>query len=739
MKKLAVSLLVAGLAVLLAPFVPTAAATTPAARSWLRLTLSTMQPSVVTSSDTSVSFTGTITNISDRNISGLKIRVELGDALTSGTEVRTALSPNSPYSHGKTLFQSMMTGGLAPGKSVQFQVLAPLQGSYSLNVDRPGVYPLLVNVNGTPDYGGQALLSAATLLLPVLAAPGGQQPPATSAGHLSVLWPLVDDQPRVVGMQGNQIVLSDDSLATSLGSGGRLFGLLDAVEQAHDDSTLLDSLCFAVDPDLLDTVTQMANGYLVRSGSGTVAGQGAAAANLWLHTLKSLTTGRCVLVLPYADADLAALAHAGGTSLLQLALSESTTVADSLGASRLTNVAWPADDSLDTTTMADLAGLGVNTVLLAPTSVTPTAGTSPVSLAGFTGGAAPKVVPIDPVVTDAMAPRGDQPNIDETALSAQDGLAATIYQTVFAGDGRSVLVAPPRRWSPTESQAEQFLSATSAVLSGHYAQPTSLATATSTPAAGPPVALNYLPNESIAEVAHQVAAKAVSSDAQVRDVQNAMARDHTAPDPVLPAQLVTPLRLSLLRAVSSAWRGGGTTGADAMLGDADAEFESLTGAVSVIQPNLPILLGSSSSRLPVTVRNRLSVDVAIRVDIAGEPGLPEASTEDLIPAGGSVTVFIPTTVTRSGRFSVYATVRTLGGTQLGEQARIELVSSAYGVIVVIVTALAFGLLVLLSGRRIYRRVKAARAAQVVTQPGEQAVEALVGAPERAERREPDRP
>jgi hypothetical protein len=115
---------------------------------------------------------------------------------------------------------------------------------------------------------------------------------------------------------------------------------------------------------------------------------------------------------------------------------------------------------------------------------------------------------------------------------------------------------------------------------------------------------------------------------------------------------------------------------------------------------------------------------------------------DRIPAGGSVTVFVPTTATRSGRFSVFATVRTLGGTQLGEQARIELVSSAYGTIVVIVTGLAFVLLVLLSGRRIYRRVKASRTAPPVGQSGEEAVEALVGAGEPAERergREPDRP
>lgn len=747
MRKLAVTLLVAGLAVLLAPFVPTATAATPA-QSWLRLSLASMQPSVVTSSDTSVLITGSITNISDRHINQLTVRIQVGAPLTSGDQIPTALASTaaSNYGHGTPEFTPLKTGGLAPGQSAQFSVTEQLQGTDSLNISQPGVYPLMVNVQGVPDYGISARLVVGTMLLPVLAPPGGQPQQARSSSHLTVLWPLLDTQPRVVGTDNRQVVLSDDSLATSLDSGGRLFGLLDAAAQAtRQNPALLSSLCFAVDPDLLDTVQSMSGGYRVRTGPGsTVSGRGAAAANLWLHTLKGLTAGNCVLVLPYADADLTALAHAGGTNLLQLALSESTSMADLLGASRLTNVAWPADNSLDTRTMTDLAGLGVNTVLLAPGAVTPQAGTAALPLAGFTGGAAPKVVPIDPVVAQAMGPRTDEPNVDNTGISAQDGLAATIYQTVFGGgDGRPVLIAPPRRWSPSESQAENFLTGTAAVLSGHYATATSLGAATAVTPTGSPAALNYPPQETIAEVEHQVAAQAVSADARERDVQSAMGRDPTTPKPVLPSQIVTPLRLSLLRAVSSAWRNGAAKGAQAAVADAEAQFETLTSGVSVVQPNLPILLGSRDSRLPVTVNNRLLVDIMVRVDLTGEPGLPSSSRDDLVPAGGSVTVFISTTVTRSGRFSAFAAVRTLGGTQLGEQARIELVSSAYGTIVVIVTAIAFGLLVLLSGRRIYRRVKAANAAAAPKAPAQQTVGALVGSGEPADRRpseqrEPDR-
>ncbi|HEY3749392.1 MAG TPA: DUF6049 family protein [Pseudonocardiaceae bacterium] len=739
MRKPAVWVLVAALVALVAPLSAPTAAAAPGpvtTQNWLRLSLGSMQPNVVTASSTSVTMTGRITNISDRSIHQITARLQLADPLTSGAGAEAVLSPTATFNHSDTVF-TPLTDSLAPGQSADFTVRAQLQGPDSLRVQNPGVYPLMINMQGVPDFSTAYRLVVGTMLLPVLAAPGGQPPHVGAAGGLTVLWPLVDQRPRLLGTNGHQDVLSDDSLATSLAPGGRLFGLVDAVRQATaNNPQLLTSLCFAVDPDLLDTVRAMASGYLVRTaGGGTTPGTGSRAAALWLTTLHDLTQGQCVLPLPYADADLASLAHADGDSLVQLALSESTSVTDELGASRLTDVAWPPDDTLDTRTMTDLAGLGVNTVLLDPGSVTPRAGTTPVSLAGFTGDAAPKVVPIDPVVNGAMAPRTDEPNVDEAGISAQDGLAATIYQTVFGGNGgQPVLIAPPRRWAPSEAQALAFLSGTTAVLAGHYANPTPLADAVSAPPADQPATLNYPPHNSIVEVNHAVAAHAVLTDGQMRDVLSAMGRDHTTPTPVLPTRLITPLRLGLLRAVSSAWRAGGTSGATAALAEADTQFRALTREVTVVQPSLPILLGSKDSKLPVTVSNGLPVDITVRVDLTGDPGLPSGSKEDVIPAGLSVTVFISTSVTRSGRISAYATVRTIGGTELGQQARIELVSSAYGTIIVIVTAIAFALLVLLSGRRIYRRVRASRAAEANQAPDQEAVGALVAVGEPADRR-----
>src|SRR5206468_608699 len=152
------------------------------------------------------------------------------------------------------------------GQSAPVALAIPLRGYHSLGITERGVYPLLINVNGRPDYGGKARLAALSVLLPVLDPPGGKprKPPARPAA-LTLLWPIVDERPRAVGLDGGHIVLADDGLADSLAFGGRLFGLVNAVDQAASrNSALYGALCFAIDPDLLDTVDAMSHGYLVR-------------------------------------------------------------------------------------------------------------------------------------------------------------------------------------------------------------------------------------------------------------------------------------------------------------------------------------------------------------------------------------------------------------------------------------------------------------------------------------------
>ncbi len=117
----------------------------------------------------------------------------------------------------------------------------------SLGIDKPGVYPLLVNANGTPDYGAPARLDDARFLLPVIGVP---PEPAANASpdaladvvapdtskpvRLTVMWPLGDRPRLAAGAPGGTtpVRLIDDELATSLATGGRLDVLLSAVDFA---------------------------------------------------------------------------------------------------------------------------------------------------------------------------------------------------------------------------------------------------------------------------------------------------------------------------------------------------------------------------------------------------------------------------------------------------------------------------------------------------------------------------
>jgi hypothetical protein len=518
-------------------------------------------------------------------------------------------------------------------------------------------------------------------------------------------------------------VLSDDDLASSLAPGGRLYGLVDSVATVEAatpaDLALPTSLCFAIDPELLAAVTGMTTGYQVRTPTGTtIAGRGAAAARQWLARLRQVTTGHCVLALPYADADLVALSHADATDLISLALRQSTTLARALPGARLvTNVAWPADGAIDGGTMAALAKLGVDTALLASTATEPASTTT----AAIPASGAHAVAIDTPTATELAAAEspvdttaGVATPVDEHAIAAQSGLATLLYRALFDTANRQLLIAPPRRWDAPESELVEFLRTTENLFASQSASPVALTELTHSGVGGA-ATLNYPPAAAGAEVPGNVTDDAVRLDGQLNDLLGAMNADHATP--IDPGTLIDPLRLGLLGSLSSAWRGGlvgaghpaDTGHAAGMINLVGADLRTITGMVSVEQSQLTISLAAKDSKVPLSVHNSLPVDISVRLSLSGEAGLQATVVDPVrIPANNSYTAFIPVRVTRSGRFSVQTVLSTPGGTPLGSTARVEIVSNAYGTIILVVTGIAFGALVLLSGRRIYRRIRAAK-------------------------------
>ncbi|HEY4024514.1 MAG TPA: DUF6049 family protein [Pseudonocardiaceae bacterium] len=722
MRKLAVALFAAASVLLFGPLVPAGVAVadvpTPitSAPSWLRLDVNQITPQVIESGTSTITVTATLTNISNRTISHLLGQLRLGAAANSEQALAAGIAGEVVPNSG-TPFRNL-PGDLAPGQHQTITMDVPISGPNGLQITKPGVYPMLINIDGTPDYGKQARLATDAVLLPVRSLPGSPTPNQGGTRQLTVLWPLVDTAPTMMSAtETGQPVLTDDHLATSLASGGRLANLLDAARHAPAASS---ALCYAVDPDLLDTVIAMSHGYLVRTASGgTTPGAGATAATQWLGTLRGMIGGHCVLPLPFADADVAALSRSGALDLERLAVGQEADLAADLkpaSVQQVNNVLWPTGNAIDQHTMTDLAGLGQTSVLVEPTALTPSDGSGVVPLTGVSGVTPTRAVTIDQLVSGALDGSADHSTVagapsvpsSQSVLNTENGIGALLYQSVFGTTrGAPMLIAPPRRWDASADDLRGFLDTVGSVLDGQHATATGLATLVGQQPSAGAATLISSPATTGEELPISLTSTIVAQNQTQQDVLQAMHADPTNPAHLQPSALIAPLQVDLLRCASSAWRGSGSAAGAATADVAADQLSLLTNSISIEQPPASISRASSNSPLPVTVSNKLPVDVEVQITFSGEPGLAPVPPHDAkIPAHSPLTLFVSAKLARTGRFSLVETLTTpSGNTMLGPPARLELVSTSYGTIILVVSGVAFGALVLLSARRIYRRAR----------------------------------
>ena len=153
--------------------VPRAAAGEPGARPFLQLHIDQITPdTVTTTSEPVVTVSGTVTNVGDRPVRDVMVRLEHAPAVASSTALRTDLKGGVEQYEAVADFVTVAPE-LAQGQHVPFTLSYPVRSAElpSLRIDEPGIYPALVNVNGTPDYGAPARLDDARFLLPVLGVP----------------------------------------------------------------------------------------------------------------------------------------------------------------------------------------------------------------------------------------------------------------------------------------------------------------------------------------------------------------------------------------------------------------------------------------------------------------------------------------------------------------------------------------------------------------------------------------
>ncbi|MFE3441698.1 DUF6049 family protein [Nocardia sp. NPDC059180] len=362
---------------------------------FLKLSLDSVTPTTVTTtSDPVLTVSGTVTNIGDRVVDDVSVRVQRARAVTEPSGLRTALRLDQANYDMAGPFEDVAER-LSPGQRRQFTLSIALRADdagASLGITEPGVYPLLLNVNGEPAYGNQARLDDARFLLPVLGLPpasaGDTQPvPAPPAPPVAttLVWPLADRPRLVAGRPGtvDEIPeLTDDELASSLGKGGRLEQLLDALEtalgtDAGRDKRLASAVCVAVDPDLLLTVQAMTEDYRVLASpsdpdGATRAGTGSEQAQAWLDRLRALASSVCTVALPFAQVDVSALAAVDDPQLTARALKAPADVVDSILSTRsVRGVSLPDSGSIDAGAGVLLRTNGFSTAVLADNAVAP--------------------------------------------------------------------------------------------------------------------------------------------------------------------------------------------------------------------------------------------------------------------------------------------------------------------------------------------------------------------------------
>jgi hypothetical protein len=692
----------------------------------LRLEVSQLNPRYVTSTSTTLNIPGKITNIGDRKITNLRVRPELADRLTTERQLTDTIAGGVPTTSDPPRFQPVIDT-LEPGQSAPFNITVPLGGGpNALQITKAGVYPLLVNVNGTPEFGGAARLAALSMLLPVVGVPGKETPHPAKAAGLSILWPIANTVPRVASMPfRGQLLLTDDELATELTPGGRLHSLVMAAKLQQDNEALFGSMCFALDPDLVDTAELMTHGYQFRTGSGTTDGKGVQAAKDWLDLLKQVTAGHCVVAMPYADADLTVLSkvHNGDQpdpDLVTAAVSGAAVIQRVLGVQPQRGVLWP-EGSMDTKTLAMLSAAGIETVLSESRNLQ---SDGPVTSGVSLSGTELRAQPIDSLLASALAGKTDvKPSTNgngnltvttgvstQPAVAAQNGLAALAFRAGLGQQAAApgpLLLAPPRRWNVPLAELQNLLRTVGDYTTAGLVAPKPLqqllTTSADKQATMTSDAKDTTGSDDLSESISAV-------DTSTSGLASAMTVDSTSQ--VKPADLVSPVRTGLVRAAAVAWQDN-AGGAPAATFNARAELASLSDRVAVLPPPQTLSLASGTSPLPVLVSNSLPVAITVRVTLlnnaALRPSEQDQAQNRLIPANGSVPQYIPIEALRAGRFSVDVALTTPSGNQLGAPARFELTSNDFGIITVIVTASAGGALLLLSSRRIYRRIKESKA------------------------------
>ncbi|WP_328480929.1 DUF6049 family protein [Streptomyces sp. NBC_00377] len=669
-----------------------------------------LSPGAPTEGDT-LTVSGTVVNNGRQAVTGAHVGLWVGSAFSTRSAIDTA-AKNAESLSGD---DGSEVGGkyvakfakLTPGVAEHFSIAVPVD---KLDLGEDGVYPLGVALSGqTSARPWEQVLGIQRTFLP------WQPEEADTPTRTTVLWPLVSSvhMTAETGSNAQQTpVFLNDDLAEELAPGGRLDQLLSLGKE-------LD-VTWVIDPDLLASVDAMTGSYRIRGdGDTTTAGTHQALAKQWLAELQEAVLGKEVVALPFADPDLASLAHngtgvAGSLSQLKAATDvAATTVETVLHVTPSTDFAWPVDGAVDPSIVKVATSAGADKVIARGDSLAETGDlTYTPSAARPIGGGTTAVV------SDARLSTGFQGDLTKAStstLAVQEFLAQSLALNLQTAKQRSVVVAPQR--VPTAGQARALAAAVTMLQGGTWSQAQQLTAAAK--AKPDPGATTKVPSRSAYPSSLRKQELPRSAFEQIAYTQDRL--DNFKVILANEARVVTPFGRAINREMSTSWRGR-RSAASSFRQSVQDYLDTLTGQVKLIDKSETKLSGRSAT-IPVTVQNNLvqGVDHLIlrltstnptRLEFSDEPYVEQRVT---VSGGHSTTVKFTTSANVNGQTRVIAQLYTEDGQKYGAEVAFDVRVTEITATVMLVIGGGV-LLLVLAGFRMYTQRKRAAARETAETP-----------------------
>ncbi|MET9296680.1 DUF6049 family protein [Streptomyces sp. NPDC003077] len=655
----------------------------------------------VPAKDGTVTVSGTLTNEGSAPVTDAHVGLRVGASFDTRSTLdaaarRTGFSPDADGPEIKGHTQKI--DRLNPGVSRPFSLRVPVK---DLDLGGDGVYQLGVSLSGqTRDAQYERVLGIQRTFLP------WQTSDTQKKTQLTFLWPLISTTHLTAETDANAVqtpVFRDDDLAAEIAPGGRLQQLLSLGKDLP--------VTFVVDPDLLASVDAMTRNYNVETADGVRPGKNQAVARQWLLELEGAVKTHEVVALPFADPDLAALAHhgkdvPGALGHLRPATELARTAVDTiLGVTPRTDFTWPVNGAIDASIIDVATSAGAHNVITRSDSLVETGGLTYTPTAARPIGGGNTAIVADARLSTAFS--GDLTVADKATRAVQGFLAQSLLITnQEPGRQRSIVVAPQRL--PTASQAQAMATALKALSPGRWTQPLNLSGAAK--AQPDPNATRQVPPRSAYPRSLRAQELPVDAFRQMQDTQAAL--DDFQVILSRPERVATPFGNAVMREMSTEWRGD-TAGATAFRGSVRSYLDDLTKRVHLIQKSNATLSGRSAT-IPVTVQNdlvqgvkgltlELTTSQTNRLD-AGEP------QEVKVSGGHSQSFKFDTTANANGPAQVTAQLYTADGKPYGDP--MVFVVNVTEITSAIMLVIAGGVLLLvLAGVRIYLQRKRAAARQ----------------------------